>query len=802
MKQSYTKKILALVLTLAMVLTGASASVLTNAASASAKAKKVTLKLNKSKVSVQAGATKTLKITKKNVKKIKSQKWSSSKKKVATVSKKGKVTAKKAGKTTIKVKVKYVAKGSKKVKSKTLKCVVTVTAATQQPAATKVPATATPAGNSTTTPSGATSVPGVPAPTADPSTVVFKDPISADDVTVEIKSDDTTNIGEEREVSIVGGTSDTMTVKDNGEMRPELSTQYLIDNEMGQGINLGNTMEATLTMAKRAKATEATAFEKAWGQPITTQEYIDCVHSYGINTIRIPVAWTNMDSEDGTYTINEKYLGRVEEIVNYALNDGMYVIINDHWDNGWWGQFGACKKVDQVDDDGNIVYDASGNPRQVKVADEEVRQAAMDRYIAYWTQISNRFAGYSDHLIFEGANEELGAKLNDAIYSNGYSSTAEDGDTAVSGNLKKDELYEMVNLINQTFVDTVRETGGNNLYRHLLIPGYDTNIDSTCDERFIMPTDLEENGVSKLSVSVHYYNPWTFCGNGANGEYTLADQMSTVASFESLKKFSDAGYGIIIGECGIVNPAGVTGGVTQWLNDTFTEAAKYHALPCLWETGQYFDRQAAKMKYKDVAEFYNAITGANGDTSMETVTGLTETSSIDISNLTPVWSWTGKWYKNGGDNIVGDDKFEEVPVDATTVVDKGDGTDLTQYFVPESTVTPTIEGDATSISFNSWGYFAFIKLDMSKYTNPVISFDFLEGTEGDEGANVGDLMLGVAAEEGSETADIVVDYDTFHDGGVALKEKLTTLTEERCYVTVTFASKPIVTGIHIYDLDE
>ena len=121
MKQRYTKRIVAFALALAMVLTGGAFSTVFNTASASAASKKATLKLKK-KVSITAGKKVTLKITKKNVKKIKSQKWTTSKKSVATVSKKGKVTAKKAGKATIKVKVKYIAKGSKKVKKKTLKC--------------------------------------------------------------------------------------------------------------------------------------------------------------------------------------------------------------------------------------------------------------------------------------------------------------------------------------------------------------------------------------------------------------------------------------------------------------------------------------------------------------------------------------------------------------------------------------------------------------------------------------------------------------------------------------------------------
>lgn len=572
-----------------------------------------------------------------------------------------------------------------------------------------------------------------------------------------------------------------MTVKDNGTMRTELSAQYLANNEMGLGINLGNTMEATLSMADKLKETDPHAFEQAWGAPITTQEYIDCVHSYGINTIRIPVAWTNMDSEDGTYTINEKYLGRVEEIVNYALNDGMYVVINDHWDNQWWGQFGAAK------------YDENGK----KVANEEMRAEAWKRYEAYWTQIANRFKDYSDHLIFEGANEELGSRLNDRIYSNGYSSTTDENDTAVPGNLNETQRYETTNAINQKFVDIVRGTGGNNQYRHLLIAGYNTNISDTADERFVMPTDSANPDVNKLFLSVHYYTPWDFCGDGGTGEYTGEDQQYTKDEFAKLQRFTEEGYAIILGECGICNPTGVVSSVTQWLNDTFTECQKYSMVPCLWDTGAYFNRSEAKIKFKDIAVFYNTVTGANGDTNINKVTGKVEISdTVELTGLVSSWDWTGKWYKNGGDNLIGDDKFTE---GGGTVVVKTDSTtsaDLLAQFVPQNNAVSKITGDTTSITFNEWGYQAFLKVDVSKYEQPAISFDFLEGTSNED--NVGNLVIG-ATSDGSYSNDVNMTYDAFNGKAVVLSEQIG-LSADKPYLSISFGNKPIVTGIHLYDL--
>lgn len=444
--------------------------------------------------------------------------------------------------------------------------------------------------------------------------------LEAEDIDLRSKWDDTSNIGTEHEVTLSTGTK--IKVKDNGSMRKELSSQYLADNEMGTGANLGNTMEAVY-MVDYKKNASVSSFETIWGQPITTRKYIDSLHSYGINTLRIPVAWSNGDADDGTYKIRGDLLDRVEEIANYALDNGMYVIINDHWDNQWWGQFGACLKDDKGE----------------KYADTETRQAAWDRYESYWTQICERFQGYSDHLIFEGANEELGDRLNDAICVNGPSKgyckpdNAGKDIIAVSGNLSVEEQYETTNKINQKFVDIVRSTGGNNAYRHLLIPGFNTNIQDTADSRFEMPTDTKENGKNKLFLSVHYYTPWDFCGDGGTGDYTTEDQKATVTYFQDLKRFSDAGYAIIIGELGVCNPAGVSSSVSQWFLDTFIEATKYHAVPVLWETGNYFDRVKGQLSYKDIAIFYNTVNDAQGSTESDRISGGVPDTSVKEVNI-------------------------------------------------------------------------------------------------------------------------------------------------------------------------
>ena len=243
---------------------------------------------------------------------------------------------------------------------------------------------------------------------------------------------------------------------------------------MGNGINLGNTMEAYNHKAYLNGA-DPTSGEGIWGMPYTTREMIAGMKAAGFDTLRVPVAWTNgMNFESGDYTIDDRLFARVEEIVNYALDEDMYVVINDHWDGSWWGMFGSKT--------------------------EETREKAMEMYKSMWSQIAERFGDYSYKLVFESANEELGDRLNDK-------DIAED-----SGSLSVNECYETAYLINSEFVKVVRSTGGKNADRFLLIAGYNTDIEHTCDDRWKMPEDTAD---SKLIVSVHYYTPWDYCGIAA-----------------------------------------------------------------------------------------------------------------------------------------------------------------------------------------------------------------------------------------------------------------------------------------------
>ncbi len=342
-----------------------------------------------------------------------------------------------------------------------------------------------------------------------------------------------------------------ITTYDHGVMRTEL-TAVELTKLMGNGINLGNTMEAVSTSLGTDR--KPTAYETAWGQPVTTQEMITAMKEAGFDSIRIPVAWMNtVDYANGDdYTISEDYLNRVEEIINYALNEDMYVVVNDHWDGGWWGMFGS--------------------------EDQATRDKAMAMYKSMWTQIAERYAEYSDYLIFESGNEEIGNRLNEAI--NGK-----------AGVLSQDECYEVANTINQTFVDVVRGTGGNNAERFLLIAGYNTDITHTIDNRFVMPTDTIEN---KLLVSVHYYDPSGYCIETALTSWGTEDQYDDMNSMlRKMTMFTSQGYGVIIGEYSVFPETSDTlkEGAVEYMENFLANCDQYNYCGMLWDTNSLFAKQ-------------------------------------------------------------------------------------------------------------------------------------------------------------------------------------------------------------------
>lgn len=343
------------------------------------------------------------------------------------------------------------------------------------------------------------------------------------------------------------------------------ATAIEVAADMGNGWNLGNTMEAVANWLGNNPSPND--FEKAWGQPITTKECIEGIKAAGFNSVRIPVAWSNMMSDDGTYTIDPAYIQRVDEIIGYVLEADMYAVVNIHWDNGWWSDFGS--------------------------SDMAVSAAAMDKYTAIWTQLAEHYKDYSLKLILESANEELGHSLGEG--------------------LSDDQRYTLTHDINQKFVDIVRASGSKNAQRFLLIAGFNTDINNTCDSRYVMPTDTIEN---HLLISVHYYTPSTYCiasepsnSWGYKESWGTDDDKAEMRRyFERMKKFTDAGYGVVIGEYGVceIKVNGINGlkpGAEDFAISVMTIAEEFGYCPMLWDTGSWYDRTICVMKTQAVADY-------------------------------------------------------------------------------------------------------------------------------------------------------------------------------------------------------
>lgn len=290
-----------------------------------------------------------------------------------------------------------------------------------------------------------------------------------------------------------------------GKMR-NITSQQLVE-DMTFGWNLGNTLDVCQAdrdgdgkINEHVEAGEKVD-ETLWGNPKATKELFTSLKKNGVNAVRIPVTWR--DHMDSNGNIDREWMDRVQQVVDYAYSQGMYVIINVHHDGGGDPKFGAWI-IEESQKDYNTF---------------------LKKYKNIWKQIAERFKNYSDYLIFESMNE-VGF---DTLY-----------------NKNKADAYNLINKINQDFVDIIRATGGNNAKRHLLIAGYYTDIERTCDSLYKMPDDKAERCI----LSVHYYTPWDFCTCdrkhtwGTNSEVR---QMETLIG-KMKKNFVDKGIPVIIGE--------------------------------------------------------------------------------------------------------------------------------------------------------------------------------------------------------------------------------------------------------------
>lgn len=387
-----------------------------------------------------------------------------------------------------------------------------------------------------------------------------------------------------------------------------------IVSDMGTGWNLGNQLEATIS---------GTPFETAWGNPVITQSLIQKVKTAGFDTIRIPISYLSKIGSAPNYTIDSAWLARIKEVVDYAYNLDMYVVINIHGD-GY-----------HTVDGGWLLPDLS-NQTQIR-----------EKYQKVWQQVANQFTSYDERLVFESMNEVF-----DGTYGAPNAS-----------------YYANLNVFNQIFVDTVRQTGGNNSARWLLVPGWNTNIDYTAGNfGFIIPTDTNRSSTipsseKRIMISAHYYSPWDFCGDTSSGitqwgstatnpsrvsswgqEDYMEDQMQMMYN-----KFASQGYPVVIGEYGAIDKSGADSTSNTYRQDFVKKFNAYcknfGAVPVYWDNGHngeggfaLFNRSTLTTTQpgiiQAIMEGMNVVLPSNSSISINSATFDKKTSEQSNINVT------------------------------------------------------------------------------------------------------------------------------------------------------------------------
>ncbi len=332
-------------------------------------------------------------------------------------------------------------------------------------------------------------------------------------------------------------------------MSQQLPTASSIAAEMGIAWNIGNTMEVP-------------GDPTAWGNQVPTQALIDSAKAAGFSTIRIPCAWDS-HADQTTLQINPDWIATVKRVVDYCIKDSLFVILNSHWDGGWLEE----------------------NIKQSSQAEVNRKQGA------YWRQIATAFKDYDRHLLFAGANEPA---VQDP-YGTPFGA----------------DRMAVLNSYHQTFIDSVRATGGNNASRTLIVQGPRSDIELTYQVMTTMPVD---NIPDRLMAEVHFYpyqftlmeqdESWgkVFYYWGQNNHSTTDTERNPTwgeeayvdSLFNMMKtKFVDNGIPVILGEFGAMKRMTLTGEALErhilsrrtYYYYVVSAAKARGIIPVAWDTG-------------------------------------------------------------------------------------------------------------------------------------------------------------------------------------------------------------------------
>ena len=347
-------------------------------------------------------------------------------------------------------------------------------------------------------------------------------------------------------------------LKDTGSIEFHECTAIDLVRDMKTGWNLGNTFDATA-------GGNGLKSETSWGQPRTTREMIDGLAASGIKTLRIPVSWSHHIA-DNSYTIDPQWMARVKEVVDWAIEDEMYVVINIHHDN--------------YDKDSKMPAMAGFYP-----TDENYENSA-DFVCNIWGQIALAFNnGYDEHLVFEVLNEPRLQGTDEEWWYNPRS-------------VKSMKAMDNLNKLNQAILDVIRASGGNNKKRMVAFPSLQASPDSALASTFKMPVDYD-GSKDRLIVSVHMYTPYNFAMESPGiVDYTDSVKNEFTSMFKKLNtRFIKNGYAVYIGEYGATNKNNL-GDRVAWFHDFIKESRVYGISCILWDNGVW------EVKGNDYNEHY------------------------------------------------------------------------------------------------------------------------------------------------------------------------------------------------------
>ena len=364
--------------------------------------------------------------------------------------------------------------------------------------------------------------------------------------------------------------NESLTIKDEGNKKFNDSiTQKDIIDKMGFGWNLGNTLDAFLLDNFSAYDKYS---ESRWGQPKTSEEIIQKYKNRGLKSFRIPVTWHN-HLIDEKYTIDPQWMARVKEIVDWGLKNDFVVILNTHHD--------GAKVTDQPLKYRFGYYTANSD------------RAESERFIYnIWSQIGITFNnGYDQNLLFECMNEPRPEKTEcEWSYK--------------KGNKICEEATSSINEYNKICLKAIRETGGNNEKRFVLVTGLGAQYHSTVNSDFIFPGDEKYNPTNnKIILSVHMYFPYNFASNTDKkySEFTDTIKNDFYSILRNLyDKYVLRGHNVIVGEMGCADKNNTAERV-KWANFYIQTTRKLQMSCIIWEIPPYGIYSRKNSKWTDEA---------------------------------------------------------------------------------------------------------------------------------------------------------------------------------------------------------